>query len=289
MLVTIFTPTYNRAYILSKLYVSLCKQTCKDFEWLVVDDGSTDDTKSLCCKWKEEADFPIHYVSVSNGGKHRAVNYGAKIAVGELFFIVDSDDQLPDDSISIISEEYNKVRDREDICGICGLKAYFSGEKVGGEQTFESFVCNSLDFRYKYHIRGDMAEVFRVKIIREFPFPEIPNEKFCPEAVVFQRIASKYDFYYFYRKIYLCDYLPDGLTARITRIRMQCPVASTICYSELIKSKVPIIQKIRASINYWRFWLCQTTNQKANIGVLWLITFPLGFMMHINDKRKQKI
>lgn len=69
-------------------------------------------------------------------------------------------------------------------------------------------------------------------------------KKFCPEAVVFQRIASKYDFYYFYRKIYLCDYLPDGLTARITRIRMQCPVASTICYSELIKSKVPIIQKL---------------------------------------------
>ncbi|EEC97032.1 glycosyltransferase, group 2 family protein [Parabacteroides johnsonii DSM 18315] len=289
MLVTIFTPTYNRAYILPDLYKSLCKQTCKDFEWLVVDDGSTDDTKSLFSKWENESDFPIHYVFVPNGGKHRAINYGAKIAEGELFFIVDSDDQLPKDSIFIICKEYNKVRGREDICGVCGLKAYFSGEKVGGEQRFDPFICNSLDFRYKYHIRGDMAEVFRTKVIREFPFPEIPDEKFCPEAVIFQRIASEYKFYYFYRKIYLCDYLLDGLTAKITRIRMQCPVASTICYSELTKSNISVSQKFRASVNYWRFWFCHTTNQKANIGVLWFISFPLGLVMHINDKRKQKI
>lgn len=283
MLITVFTPTYNRAYILPKLYESLCRQTSKDFEWVVVDDGSTDETKELFSQWKKEATFPIHYDIVPNGGKHRAVNRGAKIAEGELFYIVDSDDQLPDDAISIIAEEYAKVRGRKDICGVCGLKAYFTGEKVGGEQNFGELECNSLDFRYKYKVKGDMAEVFRTSVIREFPFPEIDGEKFCPEAVVWQRVAAKYKYHYFYRKTYLCDYLPDGLTAKITKIRMQCPVASSICYSELSQADVPFVQKIRASINYWRFYFCKSKNKKASISPMWWFTMPLGLLFHLKD------
>lgn len=286
-LVTVFTPTYNRAYVLPDLYKSLCHQFNKNFEWVVVDDGSNDDTEALFKEWIKDSGISIRYVKVPNGGKHRAVNIGARIAEGELFYVVDSDDQLPEDAISIIISEYEKVRNRKDLCGICGLKAYFTGEKVGGEQDFGEIECNSLDFRYKYKIKGDMAEVFRTSVIREFPFPEIECERFCPEAVVWQRMASKYKFHYFYRKIYLCEYLPDGLTAKITKIRMQCPVASTICYSELTQAKVPFLQKIRASINYWRFWFCPSNNKKASISPLWFWTMPLGWAMHIKDLRNK--
>ena len=98
--ITVFTPTYNRAYILENLYRSLQRQTCKTFEWLVVDDGSADNTKELFERWQQEDNFfPIRYVKQENGGKCRAINQGLKLADGELFFTVDSDDYLTDDAL----------------------------------------------------------------------------------------------------------------------------------------------------------------------------------------------
>lgn len=285
MLVTILTPTYNRANMLPLLYESLKKQSCQDFEWIVVDDGSIDNTSELLKKWQLEHSFTIRYIKQANGGKHRAVNRGLIEAIGELLFIVDSDDILPIDSIATIKTEYDKIRGNTIYCGICGLKAYFTGEKVGGENNYSEIECNSLDFRYKYRIKGDVAEVFITNVIRQYPFPEISGEKFCPEDVVWQRIARKYIFHNFYKKIYLCDYFPDGLTKKITKIRMQSPIASTICYKELSESAVPFIIKIRASINYWRFWFCHSKESKPRIKPYWIWTLPLGLLMHFNDQR----
>lgn len=110
-MITIFTPTYNRAYRLPNLYKSLQEQTCKDFEWLVVDDGSTDNTSKLFEQWQaEENSFPIRYFKQPNGGKHRAINRGVKEAKGELFFIVDSDDTLSSNAIRIVFEQYLKYK-----------------------------------------------------------------------------------------------------------------------------------------------------------------------------------
>lgn len=289
MLVTIFTATYNRAGMLPSLYDSLKRQTSKDFEWLIIDDGSQDNTANVVKEWYSNEAFQIRFIRQPNGGKHRAINNGVKHAKGELFFIVDSDDQLTPDAIEIVKEEYAKIKGKPEYCGVCGLKAYFTGEKVGGENEYQELECNSHDFRYKYHIKGDVAEVFITRVFREFPFPEISGERFCPEDVVWQRIAEKYIFHNFYRKIYLCDYYPDGLTKKITKIRMQCPVGSTICYSELSKCNVPIVIKLRASINYWRFWFCKSNSQKPNIGLKWILTLPLGYIMHLNDTRKNKL
>lgn len=285
-MITIFTPTYNRAHVLPNLYNSLVEQTCTDFEWLIVDDGSSDSTEELVSLWMDKQPFQIRYIQQENGGKHRAVNRGALEAKGELFFIVDSDDVLTRNAISIIREEYKKVKDCPEYCGVCGLKAYFTGEKVGGEDNYTELECNSLDFRYKYNIKGDVAEVFKTDVIRQFPFPEIPGEKFCPEAVVWQRIAQRYIFHYFYKKIYLCDYLQDGLTKKITKIRMQSPVASTICYKELNEACVPFRIRLRAAINYWRFWFNSSDYPKPSIKVCWLLIMPLGFLMYLVDGKR---
>ena len=121
MLVTVFTPTYNRAYILEQLYRSLCSQTCKNFEWLIVDDGSTDNTCELVALWSQENKFSIRYYLQKNGGKHRAINKGVELAQGELFYIVDSDDQLPPNSINDILCIYSDVCDDDSFAGVCEI------------------------------------------------------------------------------------------------------------------------------------------------------------------------
>lgn len=283
MLVTVFTPTYNRAYRLPDLYHSLQKQTCKDFEWLVIDDGSTDDTSELFEKWKDEKSFSIRYIKQSNGGKHRAVNHGVKEANGELFYIVDSDDILPPGAMQRIINQYLPIKNDVSFGGICGLKAFYNGEKVGGECNFGTLDCTSLDFRYKYQIKGDMAEVIRTSVFKEFPFPEIEGERFCPEALIFNRIATKYKLRYFYEKVYLCEYLEDGLTASIVKVRMKSPQTSTMFYSELFYMAIPLSQKIKAAINYWRFAYCLDNNKpKYPIGWGWICR-PLGYLYHKKD------
>lgn len=289
MFLTIFTPTYNRAYIIENLYRSLQRQTCKDFEWFVIDDGSTDKTEGLFREWSKETNFPVRYIKQQNGGKHRAINRGIKEAKGELFFIVDSDDYLADDAIDRIYYHYSTIKGDNDYCGVCGLRCYPDGTKVGGGDDFGILDCSSIEFRYKYKVKGDMAEVLRTEVLRQYPFPEIKGEKFCPEAVIFNRVAQRYKLRYFYENIYVCDYLPDGLTAKITRIRMQSPVSAMICYSDLAGFKVPITQKIKAAVNFWRFSFCSNEafgSKLKRVGTQWIFALPVGYMMHLKDKKQ---
>lgn len=286
-MITLFTPTYNRAYRLPDLYRSLQEQTCKNFEWLVVDDGSTDNTSKLFEQWQaEENTFPIRYFKQPNGGKHRAINRGVKEAKGELFFIVDSDDYLTPDAIEIICNLYEPIRGNESFCGVCPLKVDKKMKKIGSEFPYETLDCSCLDFRFRYNFSGDMAEVVRTEVLRKYPFPEIPGERFCPEALVWNRIGMKYKFRYSNKKLYVCEYLENGLTAKITKIRMQSPVASCICYAEQASMSVPLKIKLKSAINYWRFWFCHSKNKKPSISPLWWWTMPLGFVMYIIDKYK---
>lgn len=290
MMITVFTPTYNRAYRLSALYESLCKQTCKDFEWLIVDDGSTDNTEELVRPWLQETSFSIRYIKQANGGKHRAINHGVLEAKGDLFFVVDSDDFLPQNSISIICQQYEYVKNDENYAGICGLKTYFDGRKVGGGENFGVLNCNSTDFRFRYKMKGDMAEVIRTDIMRIYPFPDLDKEKFCPEGLIYIRIARKYLLRYFYEDIYRCEYLEDGLTNAITKIRIKSPGYSTLYYTELFYETIPIVYRIKAAINYWRFEFCKGINKRNPINPIgWGILFkPLGYIYYMYDKKTIK-
>lgn len=289
-MVTVFTPTYNRAYILSKLYESLQKQTYKNFEWLIVDDGSTDETENLIKGFIDDGVIAINYIRQQNGGKHRAINRGVEEAKGELFFIVDSDDYLSEKALERIVYYLDPIRVDSDFVGVCGLKSYFSGEIVGGEKDFEILDCSSIDFRLRHKIKGDMAEVFKTELLKLYPFPDIEGEKFCPEALVWNQIAQKHKFRYFNEKIYFCEYLPDGLTAKIVKMRMNSPKASLLYYSQLCKFKIPFIQKIKAAINYWRFSFntndVSMSDKISQIGFfISIISYPIGFAMYLRDKK----
>jgi glycosyltransferase involved in cell wall biosynthesis len=285
ILITVFTPAYNRAHLLPRLYESLCAQSFQSFEWLIVDDGSKDDTEKVVSAFIAEDKLNIRYIKQSNGGKHRAINHGVKEAKGDLFFIVDSDDSIPCDSLESISTYYYQIEDDKSFGGVVGLMAHHDGSVITQGCNSESLDATSIELRYKYHIVGDMAEVFRTEVLREFAFPDIEGERFCPEALVWNRIAMKYRLRYFKKVIYYRDYIDGGLTSKIVRIRMNSSLASMICYSELNKHHIPFVQKTKAAINYWRFSFCSDQDHKPQLSFLWIWTMPIGYLMHCHDVR----
>ncbi|MBD5418819.1 MAG: glycosyltransferase family 2 protein [Bacteroides sp.] len=285
MKLTIFTPTYNRAYLLQNLYKSLSTQTNMDFEWIIVDDGSTDNTKDLVDKWIKKKTVKIKFFQQENGGKHRAINKGVKEAKGDLFFIVDSDDTLTSDAVEWITRESNEIIHNPDFAGISGIRITPDGKKIGGGSDFGTIDCNSIEIRLKYHISGDMSEVYKTSVLKEFPFPEIKGEKFCPEALVWFRIARKYKMRFIHRGIYVGEYLPDGLTAKITRIRRESPIASSTFYAEHFHDSISLKWKFKAAINFWRFQRAPYNRIYRMLNPLSLLGWLPGKIMRWKDSR----
>ncbi len=284
MLVTVATPTYNRAHLLFRLYKSLCRQTCADFEWLVVDDGSTDDTDIEVNGFVAEGKIDIRYIRKQNGGKHTAVNLAAKEAKGNLFFIADSDDWFPETAIADVIEAYCTIKEDERFAGICGLDRYADGRIVGSELPRPTIDASPQDIREKWGVKGDLKEVFRTEVIRRHPFPEIPGEKFCPEVLIWNRIGRRYKLRYFNKAIYTVEYQPNGLTSGITRARMNSPVASMMTYSEWFAQATTFKAKVRMAVNYWRFAFCAPWRSRLHIAGWGRCLMPIGFIFHIKDK-----
>ena len=190
--VTVFRPTYNSGYILNQCYKSLKKQTCKDFEWIIINDGSTDNTEDLVKDWLEEKNgFKIKYIKTKNGGKHRAINKALDLAEGYLFFILESDDYLTEDAIDkVIKAEETIKNNKEHYAGIAMAKGYSKQEIVGTTFNGNYIDATSIE-RKKYNINGDKAEVFYTDILRKNKFPEFEGENFVTEALVWNRIARQ--------------------------------------------------------------------------------------------------
>lgn len=285
-MVTVFTPTYNRAYILPRLYQSLCNQSCADFEWLIVDDGSDDHTQQLVDQWIKQEIITIRYFKQHNGGKHRAINNGIELARGFWFVIVDSDDYLTPDAVEWIIKTGDQIKNNPTFCGLSAIRISPEGYKIGGGDDFGAIDANAIDIRLKYNIKGDMAEVFKTDVLRNFKFPEFDGEKFCPEALVWFRLARKYEMRFVYKGIYVCKYLSDGLTAKITRLRREAPQASMIYYSEHFHDAIPLKWRIKAAINFWRFALADYKREYNMLSSLSLIAWLPGMCMRLIDKVK---
>ena len=147
--ITIFTPAYNRAHLLQRLYDSLLIQTYKNFEWLIVDDGSTDNTKQIVDKFIEENKLQIKYIYKDNGGKHTAINTGVQQAKFDLFLIVDSDDFLPEDAVSLTFKAWQNVKDNSKVCGIIGLSQFTKGKIIGDKFLQENWQIPFVDYYLK--------------------------------------------------------------------------------------------------------------------------------------------
>ncbi|MBO7061539.1 MAG: glycosyltransferase family 2 protein [Fibrobacter sp.] len=212
--ITIFTPTYNRRQLIERLYQSLLSQTQKNFEWLVVDDGSTDDTENFFEPLlSEQKPFPIRYIKQKNGGKHRAINNGVKKASGELFFIVDSDDYLTENAIEKINQWMTTLDGSHKWAGIAGLRGQTKNRVLGQYNSSSKYIDAKNSERRKYNLLGDKAEVYFTDVLKKYPFPEISGENFISEEIVWNAIARDgYCLRWFNEIIYICDYLDGGLT-----------------------------------------------------------------------------
>lgn len=210
--ITVFTPTYNRAYIIEDLYRSLQRQKYTDFEWLVVDDGSSDQTEALFEKWaKEENAFSIRYFKKENGGKCSAINRGLELAQGELFFTVDSDDYLTDDALEKVVSWEASLPENEKFCAVSGNLGTAPGETPNTVLPDLYFDGSAFD-RYGV-IDGERAFAFYTQIHRKYLYPEFPGEKFLTEAIAWNRMAHDgYKIRFYNDIIWIYEYKEDGLT-----------------------------------------------------------------------------
>lgn len=251
MMITVLTPTFNRGGGLQSLWDSLQKQTVKDFEWLVVDDGSTDGTKNLITQLQEKSDFPIRYIYKNNGGKHTALNVGIQTICSELIFIVDSDDCVTDDAVESILKIHKKYRSQNNICGYAFLRAFPDGKVNGKKFDVNEKIGSYIDVRVNGDDTGaDKAEVFKTHCLKEFPFPEYPNEKFLGEDLVWVRMARKYEMVHINKAIYVGNYLEDGLTNNRRKHNIASPIGCMHRAEEFMESDLKTRYRIKGGLQY---------------------------------------
>ena len=230
--ITVFTPTYNRAYILENLYRSLQRQTCTQFEWLVVDDGSSDNTGTLIETWQQENNpFPIRYHKQENGGKCRAINKGLELARGRLFLNVDSDDYLTDDAVEKILSWEDQLPEDGNFCAVAGNLGTGPNETPNTPLPGDYFDGNAFD-RYGV-VEGERAFAFYTDIHRRYLYPDCPGEKFMTEAVTWNRMAHDgYRIRFYNDIIWIYEYKPDGLTQAGDRLFWENPQGTGIFFRE---------------------------------------------------------
>ena len=292
-MLTIFTPTYNRGYIIEKLYESLNHQTNKNFEWLIIDDGSSDNTELIFREiLKKEHSYKIRYVKKENGGKHTAANLALELAQGEIFFVVDSDDILTENAVERVFYYYNQIKHDETYCGVCGLKGFFNGKVIGTPVKYDVLDTTMIDYRFYKRIGGDKADIFRTSLLKQHRFPENEGEKWAPLSIVWNRFGSKLKVRYFNEIIYLAEYLEDGISLNRNKIRRNSPKNTKQYYKELSQYNIPFKEVLKASINYWRFGLYSTDSIFSNIKDLGFlksfISIIPGFILYQLDRNSKE-
>lgn len=248
-LVTVITPTYNRGYSLGRLFDSLQCQSSKNFEWLIVDDGSTDDTATRVREFIPLADFTVRYLRKANGGKHTALNYAMPYVDSVLTFIVDSDDTVLPKGIETIEHYYHKYCHEENIGVYAFLRTTIS-RGVVLRMPRDEYVGTYVGERVLRSRPGDMAEVFLTKALREFPFPEFPGEKFLSEDVVWIPLGFKYQTVFVNIPIYQFEYLPDGLTRNDKKHKFASPLGSMMRGKMLMRPECGWKANMKGAIIY---------------------------------------
>lgn len=235
-LITVFTPTYNRAYTLPQLYHSLCRQTCKDFVWSIVDDGSSDDTSAIIEQWRADKEIEIVYTRQANGGKMRAHNHGVRLCSTPLFVCVDSDDFVADTFVEEIRSYWPQIQSDKTLAGII---AYKSIQNEKGEFlvrcSFPLQGRSSLNNLYKNGFFGDTTLVFKTEIIRQHPFLEVDGEKFSKECYAYDQIDQEHEYLLAEKAWTLCTYMPDGYSQDERNLFKNNPHGMALVYNQKAK------------------------------------------------------
>lgn len=288
---TIFTPTYNRAYTLPKLYGSLCRQTCRDFKWLVVDDGSIDDTESVVSSWKEENKVAITYVKQPNCGKMGAHNKGVQMCDTEYFFSVDSDDYITDNAVEVIIQNLPKCSGNL----IGGLVAYKSIGHEAAYQVLSHFPhlgYSTLGDLYKNGFKGDTSLVFKTHVLKKYPFPVVNGEKFITEAYVYDQIDREYMYWLVDEGLTYCEYMPDGYTNNDLMLHLKNPMGWCMKYIQDYDFSTDKKKRFHYSAQAYSYFLLYKERKYAdktmNFEIGSLGSRLYGIMLYVRRKIKYR-
>lgn len=290
-ILTIFTPAYNRGYTIHKCYESLKRQTDKNFKWLVIDDGSTDNTKDLIMKWKKEADFKITYVYKKNGGMHTAHNTAYENIDTELNVCIDSDDYLTDDAVEIIVNEWQQVRS-DKLAGIGALDIFESGEVIGTKFPSDLKQAKYFDIYNKHGVYGDKKFVYRTDLIKKFPYPEYEGEKYVGLDYKYKKLDENYELALVNKSICVVEYMEDGSSMNMLNQYRKNPKGW--CFFRLENLKIPqasLKYKFKECIHYVSSSImCKNKEFISNSPYkgLTLAAIPFGLALYIYVMLKTK-
>ncbi|MEC4050886.1 glycosyltransferase family 2 protein [Flavobacterium sp. SUN046] len=281
---TIFTPTYNRAYCLIHLYESLLRQTSNDFEWLIIDDGSTDNTKELTNLWISENKIKISYFYKANGGMHTGHNAALNIIDTELCICIDSDDYMPDDAVNNILKLWDANRDKG-YAGILGLDSYKDGSLVSSKKFPEQIKSGKYSFlKSDYGISGDVKFVYQTSIIKKYPdYPVFEGEKFVPLGYKYRLIDRDYEMLFLNSVLCVVEYMEDGSTKNMYRQYFRNPKGFAHSRLTTMKYTYPFKDRFFQAVHFVAETLLSKGSMFKN-NPKWLMTIfslPLGFALYI--------
>lgn len=250
---TVFTPVYNRIALLARTFESLQAQTCRDFEWLIVDDGSSEDVSAQIARWRGDAGFPIVYVAQPHQGKPRAHNTALRHARGELFAVLDSDDELLPHAIERLLWYWNSIPSdlRDSYSGVTGLCLNERRELVGRPFPIDVLDCPHPDAIGTYGATGEKWGCHRTDILRGFPFPEIAGEEYCPEGLIWNRIGRTYSIRHVNEPLRI--YHAGGMSSRLRALLMRNAEYARLFYRESIETDTTAWLKSKDVVNYVRY------------------------------------
>ena len=246
---TVFTPTYNRAYVLKQCYDSLCRQTCKDFVWLIVDDGSSDNTKEIVDKWiAQNNGFEIRYVYKENGGMHTGHNKAYELIDTELNVCIDSDDYMPDDAVELIVNFWNENKDGS-YSGIIALDVYKNGQVIGKELPNKK--STTLSGYYQNGGQGDKKLIYRTEIINKYPaYPEFEGEKFVPLDYKYLLADQDYELLIMNKPVCIVEYMEDGSSKNMLRQYYRNPRGFAFMRKVHMKYDKGFFKKFKTCVHY---------------------------------------
>ncbi|WHH57481.1 glycosyltransferase family A protein [Petroclostridium sp. X23] len=281
--VTIVTPTYNRAYILNNCYECLKLQTNKSFTWMIIDDGSTDNTEELVGKWKNEQVVNIVYYKKDNGGKASALNMALDKVHTDYFVCLDSDDTFTPNAIELALNQLQEVKESSKFCGILALRNTVSGEVIG-RKRIPSEVTEStiMDITDKYKIRSEFIQFYKTNVISQYRFPQLPREKFISPEYIAREINRKYKFKVSQDSLCICEYLHDGLTRNKRSVIKKNPKGYTLIKRQSYELAKGFIPKSKHAIMYIAG--CILSRDKGCINnsphkIMTVLYYPIGWLV----------
>ena len=285
--VTVLTATYNRAGYLGRLYESLQRQKDKHFQWLVIDDGSTDATETLIRSFSP--DFELDYYKKQNGGKHTALNYSHPYIRGKYLVMVDSDDFLEDTAIETIRRDWAEYGDNDSIACLSYLKRNTDGQNISELQDEEVCISDHIRFRLNGKRGGDRCEVLRTAAFKRYPLPEYPGERFMSEGYLWNSVAREYKTVYINRAIYIAEYLEGGLSKSGRRLRIESPRGMIDNCRMFFDKRVNTGLQIKEMWLYWAYAFFaklspQEAVKKSGRPVRLLINLPFGIALYLRWK-----